>query len=95
MNAAAYGGKIVYIGISSMPSYIDSRTLVFRDLTAIGILSASPGLPGAIRMFSSGVIDPHILVAGTVSLHEAESVLSGHTPAGAGVGTKILVDPSI
>jgi threonine dehydrogenase-like Zn-dependent dehydrogenase len=95
MNAAAYGGKIVYIGISSTPSYIDSRTLVFRDLTAIGILSASPGLPGAIRMFSSGEIDPLILIAGTVSLYEAGSVLSGHTPVGAGVGTKILVDPTL
>lgn len=37
------GGRLVYIGLAGEPSRIDTRTLVLKDVTAIGVLSASPG----------------------------------------------------
>ena len=37
-------GHVVYIGLAGVPSRIDTRTLVLKDVTAVGVLSASPGL---------------------------------------------------
>ena len=87
------GRRIVYIGLSETPSVLDTRTLVMRDVTAVGVLSASPGLAGAIDLYASGEVDPVPLVAATVALDEVGAVLAGSRPAGAGPGPKIHVDP--
>ena len=87
------GGRLVYIGLAGPPSLIDTRDLVLRDVTAVGILSGSPGLAGAISRYASGAVDPRSLVAATVGLDLVADVLAGHRPAGSGPGPKIHVDP--
>jgi threonine dehydrogenase-like Zn-dependent dehydrogenase len=88
-------GRVVYIGLAGAQSNIDTRTLALKDVTALGILSASPGLEPAIEAFASRRVDPRPLVAATVSLNEVGSVLAGERPANAGRGPKVLVDPRI
>ena len=85
------GRRIVYIGLSETPSLLDTRTLAMRDVTAVGVLSASPGLAGAIDLYASGEVDPRPLVAATLTLDDVGAVLSGTRPAGG--GPKIHVDP--
>ncbi|MFF6783147.1 alcohol dehydrogenase catalytic domain-containing protein [Streptomyces sp. NPDC012510] len=87
------GGRVVYIGLAGEPSRIDTRTLVLKDVTAVGILSASPGLEATISAYATGSVDPGPLVAATVGLDEVGPVLAGERPAGAGPGPKIHVDP--
>lgn len=87
------GGRVVYIGVSGEPSNLDSRLLVLKDVTAVGILSASPGLAGAIDFYSRGEINPKPIVAATVALHQSALVLSGKRPEGAGIGPKFHIDP--
>ena len=87
------GGRLVLIGISGSPSTVDTRTLVLKDVTAVGILSASPGLAGAVRSYASGAVDPRPLVAATVGLADVGDVLAGWRPDGAGAGPKVQVDP--
>ncbi|MFF8359271.1 zinc-binding dehydrogenase [Streptomyces chartreusis] len=87
------GGRLVYIGLAAEPSRIDTRTLVLKDVTAVGVLSGSPGLDATISAYASGVVDPRPLVAATVSLDEVGPVLAGGRPVGAGPGPKIHVDP--
>jgi threonine dehydrogenase-like Zn-dependent dehydrogenase len=86
-------GRVVYIGLAGTPSLLDTRTLALKDVTAVGILSASPGLEDTIRAYASGAVDPRPLVAATVGLEEVGSVLAGSRPDGAGPGPKIHVDP--
>ena len=88
------GRRIVLIGLSEAPSPVDSRRLVMKDVTAIGILSASPGLAGAIDLYASGRVDPRPLVAATLRLDDVEDVLRGNRPATAGPGPKIHIDPT-
>jgi threonine dehydrogenase-like Zn-dependent dehydrogenase len=87
------GRKIVLIGISGEPSSIDTRRLVLKDLTAVGILSASPGIAGAIQILSKGLIDPRPLIASVVSLEECSEVLLGNRPGAVGDGPKIHIKP--
>ena len=87
------GGRVVYIGISGVPSLIDTRDLVLKDVTAVGILSASPGLEGTIDIYGSGKVDPTPIVAATVGLKDTSDVLAGKRPTNAGVGPKIHIDP--
>jgi 2-desacetyl-2-hydroxyethyl bacteriochlorophyllide A dehydrogenase len=87
------GGRIVYIGLANRPSHIDSRDLVLKDVTAVGVLSASPGLPGAIERYASGAVDPRPLVAATIGLDQVAEALRGRRPPEAGPGPKIHVDP--
>jgi len=86
-------GRLVYIGLAGEPSRIDTRTLVLKDVTAVGILSGSPGLDATIRAYATGSVDPRPLVAATVSLDEVGPVLAGERPPDAGPGPKIHVDP--
>ncbi len=37
------GKRVVYIGLAGTPSLIDTRTVALKDVTAVGILSASAG----------------------------------------------------
>ena len=84
-------GRLVCIGISGVPSLIDSRDLVLGDLTAIGILGASAGLAPAIEHYADGRVDPLAIVEVTVGLEHAAEALAGQVSAGA--GTKIHIDP--
>lgn len=87
-------GRIAYIGIAGSPSRIDTRTLAIKDVTAVGVLSASPALGATIEAYAARLIDPRPLVAATVGLDQVGPVLAGERPAGAGPGPKIHVDPS-
>ena len=87
------GGRLVYIGLAGTPSHIDTRVLALKDVTAVGILSASPGLDATIEAYAAGAIDPRPLVAATVGLDDVADVLAGRRPAGAGPGPKIHIDP--
>jgi threonine dehydrogenase-like Zn-dependent dehydrogenase len=86
-------GRVVYIGLSGSPSLLDTRTMALKDVTAVGVLSGSHGLAGAIGLYSSGAVDPRPLVAATVGLDDVGAVLAGRLPDGAGAGPKIHVDP--
>lgn len=88
------GRRLIYIGLSGSPSTVDTRTLVLKDVTAVGILGASAGLAPAIAAFASGAVDPRPLVAATISLDEAADVLAGRRPRTAGDGPKVLIDPA-
>ncbi|NYJ07198.1 zinc-dependent alcohol dehydrogenase [Petropleomorpha daqingensis] len=88
-------GRVVYIGLAGSPSTIDTRTLALKDVTAVGILSASPGLPDTIAAYASGAVDPRPLVAATVGLDQVGSVLAGARPQGAGPGPKVHIDPRL
>jgi hypothetical protein len=67
---------------------------VLKDVTAVGILSASPGLRGAVEQYASGLVDPTLLVAATIGLDRVADVLAGWRPPGA-AGPKIHVDPRL
>ena len=84
-------GRLVCIGISGVPSMIDSRDLVLSDITAVGILGASAGLAPAIEDYASGRVNPAGLAAVTIGLDQAADALAGRVSAGA--GTKIHIDP--
>jgi threonine dehydrogenase-like Zn-dependent dehydrogenase len=84
-------GRCVFIGISGVPSLVDSRDLVLGDMTAVGILGASAGLAPAIEHYADGRVDPSGVVQVTVGLAEAAEALAGQVSAGA--GTKIHIDP--
>jgi threonine dehydrogenase-like Zn-dependent dehydrogenase len=88
-------GRVVYIGLAGRPSRIDTRTLALKDVTAVGILSASPGLADTIAAYAGGVVDPRPLVAATVGLEQVGAVLAGERPAGSGPGPKIHIDPRL
>jgi threonine dehydrogenase-like Zn-dependent dehydrogenase len=86
-------GRVVYIGLAGTPSHIDTRTLALKDVTAVGILSASPALADTIAAYAAGIINPRPLVAATIGLDGVSAVLDGHRPADAGPGPKIHIDP--
>ena len=89
------GRRVVYIGLAGVPSTVDTRELVLKDVTAVGILGASAGLAATIEAYGDGSVDPRPLVAATVGLDEIVDVLAGRRPRGAGPGPKIHVDPRI
>jgi threonine dehydrogenase-like Zn-dependent dehydrogenase len=88
-------GRVVYVGLAGSPSLIDTRTMALKDVTSVGILSASPGLAGTIELFAAGAVDPRPLVAATVGLDGVGAVLAGARPDGSGYGPKMHVDPRI
>jgi len=88
-------GRVVYIGLAGQPSLIDTRTLALKDVTAVGVLSGSPGLDATIAAYASGAVDPRPLVAATVGLGRVSAVLAGERPEMAGPGPKIHVDPGL
>ena len=88
-------GRIVLIGLSGTPSILDTRDLVLGDVTTVGILSASPGLDGAIEAFATGAVDPDSIVAEVIGLAEVASRLDGQRGVAAGPGPKVHVDPRL
>jgi threonine dehydrogenase-like Zn-dependent dehydrogenase len=89
------GGRIVLIGLSGTRSLVDTRDLVLGDITTVGILSASPGLAGAIEAFASGAVDPDPIVGEVIGLAEVASRLDGRRGGAAGPGPKVHVDPRL
>lgn len=89
------GGRVVLIGLSGTPSLVDTRDLVLGDISAVGILSASPGLAHTIEHYADGRVDPRPLVAGVVGLDDVGDALSGLPIAGLGAGPKIHIDPRL
>jgi threonine dehydrogenase-like Zn-dependent dehydrogenase len=87
--------RVVYIGLAGSPSLIDTRTLALKDVTAVGVLSGSPGLAGTIELYASGTVDPRPLVAATVGLDGAGVVLAGGGRENAGAGPKVHIDPRL
>ena len=87
------GGRIGFIGLSAEPSLLDTRTLVLKDVTATGVLSASGGLAETIALYADGAVDPVPIVAATVGLDEAATVLSGRRPPEWGDAPKLHIDP--
>jgi threonine dehydrogenase-like Zn-dependent dehydrogenase len=86
-------GRVVYIGLASTPSVLDTRSLVFKDVTAIGVLSGSPTLDATIEAFATAKVDPRPLVAATLGLQSAGTILAGERPDGVGPGPKFHFDP--
>ncbi|MGF6832471.1 threonine dehydrogenase-like Zn-dependent dehydrogenase [Paenarthrobacter sp. TE4293] len=95
VRLAKPAGRVVYIGLSSSPSQVDTREIALKDITAVGILSASPGLSGAISGFASGAVDPDAIVSEVISLEEVPSRLEGLRGTNAGPGPKVHVDPRL
>lgn len=87
------GGHVAYIGLAAEPSLVDTRTLVLKDVTATGVLSASGGIAETISRYAAGDVDPRPLVAATVGLDEVAAVLAGRRPAAWGDAPKVHVDP--
>ena len=88
-------GRIVLIGLSGTPSIVDTRDLVLADITTVGVLSASPGLAGAIEAFASGAVHPDSIVGEVIGLAEVASRLDGQRGVAAGPGPKVHVDPRL
>lgn len=86
-------GRVVLIGLSSTPSAIDTRDLVLRDVTAVGILSASPGLAQTIDAYATGGVVPDRIVSEVIGLEEVPSRLEGIRSPDSGPGPKVHVDP--
>jgi threonine dehydrogenase-like Zn-dependent dehydrogenase len=89
------GGRIVLIGLAGTPSIVDTRDLVLADITTVGILSASPGLAGAIEAFATGAVLPDSIVGEVIGLAEVASRLDGRRGAAVGPGPKVHVDPNL
>jgi threonine dehydrogenase-like Zn-dependent dehydrogenase len=87
------GGRVVCIGIAGEPSTVDSRRIALKDLTVVGVLSASGGLAETISRYATGAVDPRPLVAATVGLDDAVAVLSGDRDPAWGPAPKIHIDP--
>ncbi|MEP6843562.1 MAG: alcohol dehydrogenase catalytic domain-containing protein [Pseudolysinimonas sp.] len=85
------GKRVVYVGLAESPSQIDTRTLALKDVTAVGVLSASPALSATIEAYERGDVDPRPLIAAIVDLDELAPVLSGERPHGAAAGPKVQV----
>lgn len=93
VRLARPAGRVVFIGLSSTPSLVDSRHIALKDVTAVGILSASPGLAGAIQSFAAGSVVPDALVSEVISLEDVPARLEGRRGHTAGPGPKVHVDP--
>lgn len=85
------GRRVVLIGLAGGPSPLDTRALVLRDVTAVGVLSGSGGLAGTVDLYATGAVDPRPLVAATVGLAETAAALAD--PHRYGPAPKVHVDP--
>jgi len=88
------GGRVVLIGVSVTPSLIDSRVLLHKDVTAVGILGGSAGLDAAIAGYASGAVDPLPLVADTIGLGDLDDLLAGRRERDTASPPKVQVDPA-
>jgi 2-desacetyl-2-hydroxyethyl bacteriochlorophyllide A dehydrogenase len=89
------GRRVVYIGLSGTPSLVDTRMIALKDITAVGVLSASGGLAETIRRYATGDVDPRPLVGAVVGLDDVTDVLAGRRRPEWGVAPKVHVDPRL
>lgn len=85
------GKRVVYVGLAGSASVVDSRQMALKDVTVVGVLSASGGLEDTIDAYARGHVDPRPLIAATVPLEEADGILAGRRPEGAGTGPKFHI----
>jgi threonine dehydrogenase-like Zn-dependent dehydrogenase len=85
--------RVVYVGLAGQPSLLDTRAVALKDVTVVGVLSASGGLAGTVELYASGAVDPRPLIAATVGLDEVAAVLAGEHRPEWGNAPKIHVDP--
>jgi D-arabinose 1-dehydrogenase-like Zn-dependent alcohol dehydrogenase len=83
--------RVVYAGLAASPSRIDIRTLALKDVTAVGVLRASPGLTATAEAYASAAVGPRLLVVAPDGLDGLAPVLAGERPPGAGPGPMIHV----
>jgi 2-desacetyl-2-hydroxyethyl bacteriochlorophyllide A dehydrogenase len=95
VRLAKPAGRVVFIGLAATPSQVDTRDIALKDLTAVGILSASPGLAGAIAAFARGDVVPDAIVSEVVALDDVPARFEGRRGPEAGPGPKVHVDPRI
>jgi len=88
-------GRVVFVGIASEPSLVDSRTLARKDVTAVGILGASLGIENTIAAYASGAVDPAPLASAVIGLDDVARALEGWRPPDAKDAPKLLVDPRL
>jgi 2-desacetyl-2-hydroxyethyl bacteriochlorophyllide A dehydrogenase len=93
VDLVAPGGRVALIGLAGAPSQVDTRHLALKDVTAVGVLSASPALADTIELYASGAVDPRPLVGAVVGLDKVSGVLSGQGLPGRGAGPKVHVNP--
>jgi threonine dehydrogenase-like Zn-dependent dehydrogenase len=89
------GGRVVLIGISGVPSLIDSRQITLGDVTVVGILGGSAGIDEAIVAYTEGRVVPDGLVSEVIGLEQVASRLTGERGPDAGAGPKVQVDPKL
>jgi threonine dehydrogenase-like Zn-dependent dehydrogenase len=89
------GKRVVYIGLAGTPSLVDTRLIALKDVTAVGVLSASGGLRQTIAAYAGGEVDPRPLIAATVPLQRLAAVLAGERSPDHGAGPKYQVAMSI
>ena len=77
------------------PQESTKRSAVLQDVTIVGILSASPGLPRAIGYFASGAVNPEPLISEVIGFHDVADRLEGNRGRDAKPGPKIHVDPRL
>lgn len=98
IDLVAPGGRVALVGISGAPSLVDSRNVLYRDVTVHGVLGGSASFARTIELFAlppgSGGVDPLPVVGMTVGLDEVPAVLAGELQPPAGAGPKVLVDPT-
>jgi threonine dehydrogenase-like Zn-dependent dehydrogenase len=87
------GRRVVYVGLAGEPSLVDTRVLTLKDVTAVGVLSASGGIAGTVELYASGAVDPRPLIAATVGLDDIAAVLADEHRPEWGDAPKIHVDP--
>ncbi|HEX9623914.1 MAG TPA: alcohol dehydrogenase catalytic domain-containing protein [Streptosporangiaceae bacterium] len=87
------GGRLVLIGLSTVPSPLDTRVLALKDVTAVGVLGGSKGLHRAAELYATGIVDPRPLVAATLPLDQAPTALSGTRNPTWAPGPKIHINP--
>lgn len=89
------GRRVVYVGLAAEPSLLDTRALVLKDVTAVGVLSASGGFEETVQLYAAGAVDPRPLVAATIGLTDVAAVLAGERDRAWGGAPKIHVDPRL
>jgi threonine dehydrogenase-like Zn-dependent dehydrogenase len=87
------GGRVVFIGLSGVPSQVDTRVLALKDVTAVGVLSGSGALARTIEAYATGSVDPEPLVAATVGLAAAADALRGAGAGARSAAPKVHVNP--
>ena len=87
------GGQVVICGIASLSDVVRSVDIVSKNLSVIGVFGATKlGWDSAVAAFTTGNLDPGVLVTHEFWLDEIEGALDAVETAGPMVG-KVLIRP--